>query len=493
MIGHNSLSGLAASLSRLVSDALKGIFGAGLDRSVFGPISLADVETTFCLLLFTLIANGLVAALLRSKRKAARADAKETKRHFLQLLGNPLYLLVWIVGVYIALTPLVLKMPAEWMPLKKFFDKLLDLGGFIVLLWLFIGLTHLLERRLAALAAKTKSNFDDLLVPLAGKSLRVIIPVMGIIFALPILNLPPQYADVVSKGSSMLIIGAIAWILFEVINAGETALLLRHDITVADNLQARKIYTQVKLMVKALHLVVSLCTVACILMLFQQVRHIGASLLASAGIAGIIAGIAAQKTLANLIAGFQIAMAQPMRQGDVVIAEGSWGTIEEITLTYVVVHVWDDTRLVLPLTYFIEHPFQNWTRSSSRLLGSVFVSVDYSFPVEEGRQALKPIIENHPLWDKRFWNLQVSDATEKTMQLRVLATASDSSKAWDLRCAIREAFIAYIQKNHPQCLPRTRVELDRKESNRGELNRDFGPSLPTTQPQSPPGGLARPT
>jgi small-conductance mechanosensitive channel len=196
-------------------------------------------------------------------------------------------------------------------------------------------------------------------------------------------------------------------------------------------------------------------------MLFSQVRQIGTSLLASAGIVGIVAGIAAQKTLANLLAGFQIALAQPMREDDVLVVEGEWGRVEEITLTYVVVHIWDDRRLVLPLSYFIEKPFQNWTRSSAQLLGRVHVWVDYSFPVEEGRKALKEIIENHPKWDRRFWNLQVVESDEKAMQLRVLATAADSSIAWDLRCDIRERFIAFIQQRHPESLPRVRAQLSR--------------------------------
>jgi small-conductance mechanosensitive channel len=311
-------------------------------------------------------------------------------------------------------------------------------------------------------ADRAKSKFDNLLVPLIGKSLRILVPVLGIVFALPVLNLPTQYADVVSKGTGILIVGTVAWILIEVINAGENILLLEHDISLADNLRARKIHTQVKLLGKTLHVIVGLCTVACILMLFQQVRHVGASLLASAGIAGIVAGIAAQQTLANLFAGFQIAFAQPLRQGDVVVVETEWGTIEEITLTFVVVHVWDDTRLVLPLSYFITKPFQNWTRVSAQITGSVILWVDYTFPVDEARKALKPIVENNPLWDKRFWNLQVSDTSEKTIQLRVLATAADSSKCWDLRCKIREDFIAYIQQNHPQSLPRLRAELDQK-------------------------------
>lgn len=165
--------------------------------------------------------------------------------------------------------------------------------------------------------------------------------------------------------------------------------------------------------------------------------------------------------MSNLFAGIQIAMTQPIRLDDVVIVESEWGRVEEITLTYVVIHIWDDRRLVVPLSYFIEKPFQNWTRASANLLGSIFVWVDYSLPLDETRLALKEIIESNPLWDQRFWNLQVTDASEKTMQLRVLATSADSSKSWDLRCAIREKLIAYIQKNHPQSLPQLRASFEK--------------------------------
>ncbi len=195
-------------------------------------------------------------------------------------------------------------------------------------------------------------------------------------------------------------------------------------------------------------------------MLFEQVRRFGTSLLASAGVVGVIAGFAAQRTIANLFAGFQLAMTQPIRLDDVVIVEGEWGRIEEITLTYVVVHIWDDRRLIVPLSQFIEKPFQNWTRVSAQLLGSVFVWVDYSLPLDEVRQATQRIVEASPLWDKRFWNVQVTDTSERTMQIRVLATAADSSKAWDLRCEIREKLIGYIQQHHPDSLPRLRAELD---------------------------------
>ena len=232
----------------------------------------------------------------------------------------------------------------------------------------------------------------------------------------------------------------------------------------ADNLQARKVYTQVHVISKVLYAVIGLFTVASVLMLFQEVRQFGTSILASAGVVGIILGFAAQKTISNLFAGFQLAMTQPIRLDDVVIVEGEWGRVEEITLTYVIIHIWDDRRLVVPLGYFIEKPFQNWTRASADLLGSVFVWVDYTLPLDEIRAALKAIIEPNPLWDKRFWNLQVTDATEKTMQIRVLATSADSSKSWDLRCDIREKLIAYIQKHYPQSLPRFRAEIGGEKS-----------------------------
>jgi small-conductance mechanosensitive channel len=155
-----------------------------------------------------------------------------------------------------------------------------------------------------------------------------------------------------------------------------------------------------------------------------------------------------------------VALAQPIRLDDVVVVGEFWGRIEEITLTYVVVHVWDDTRLIVPLSDFIEKQFQNWTRASANLLGSVILWVDYSLPVEQVRNAVRQIVETNPLWDRRFWNLQVSDASEHTMQIRVLCTAADSSIAWNLRCDVREKLIAFIQQNHPQSLPRVRADLE---------------------------------
>ncbi|MDE2294862.1 MAG: mechanosensitive ion channel [Gammaproteobacteria bacterium] len=337
--------------------------------------------------------------------------------------------------------------------------RLFDLGLFAALVWSAQRGTYVLDRRLERWAAGTESRLDDVIAMLLGRTLRIVVPVFGVIVALPILGLPARYSGLVATGTSVLLIGAIGWALFEAVGASERALLARFDLGAKDNLRARKRYTQVHVIGRMVRVVIGVFAAASVLMLFPAMRHLGTSLLASAGIVGIVAGIAAQKTLSNLFAGIQIALTQPMRQDDVVIVEGEWGRIEEITLSYVVVRIWDDRRLVVPLGYFIEKPFQNWTRSSSALLGSVFVWVDYSFPIDRGRDALKQIIEGNPLWDGRFWNLQVTDANERSMQLRVLATAADSSKSWDLRCQIREQFIDFIQRAHPRSLPVIRAEM----------------------------------
>ncbi|MBI1397838.1 MAG: mechanosensitive ion channel [Betaproteobacteria bacterium] len=350
--------------------------------------------------------------------------------------------------------------------LRSVFSRAFDLGAFAILFWLFFRFTHVLEAQLSIWTSRSSSKLDDLFVPLVGKSLRTIVPVVGIIFALPILGLPPEYASVLGKGTSILLIVAVAIILFQGVKLVEKAVLAEYDITAADNLRARKVYTQIHVLSKLLYAIVSIFTVASVLMLFPEVRQFGTSILASAGVVGIILGFAAQKTIANLFAGFQLAMTQPIRLDDVVIVENEWGRVEEITLTYVVIRIWDDRRLVVPLSYFIEKPFQNWTRVSAELLGSVFVWVDYTLPVSELRKALKEIIEPNPLWDRRFWNLQVTDSTDRAMQLRVLATSADSSKGWDLRCDIREKLIAYIQTHHPGSLPQFRAQVDSERPDR---------------------------
>ncbi len=197
-------------------------------------------------------------------------------------------------------------------------------------------------------------------------------------------------------------------------------------------------------------------------MTFDSVRQYGASILASAGIIGIIIGVAAQRVLANLLAGFQIAITQPIRIDDVVIVENEWGRIEEIHLTFVVVKIWDQRRLVMPSTAFIEKPFQNWTRQSSDLLGTVFIYADYTLQVDSVREELTRVLESTPLWDKKVNVLQVTNASDKTMELRALMSAKDSPTAWDLRVFVREKLIGFLQQNYPDCLPKSRVTLEKE-------------------------------
>jgi small-conductance mechanosensitive channel len=195
------------------------------------------------------------------------------------------------------------------------------------------------------------------------------------------------------------------------------------------------------------------------LMTFEKVRQLGTTILASAGIIGIVVGIAAQRTIGTFIAGLQIAFTQPIRIDDVVIVENEWGRIEEITLTYVVVKIWDMRRLIVPITYFIEKPFQNWTRVTTDLLGTVYIYVDYTVPVETVRAELQKILKDSKLWDGKVCVLQATNASEHALELRALMSAPDASTAWNLRCHVREKMVEFIQKNYPESLPKLRASL----------------------------------
>lgn len=255
------------------------------------------------------------------------------------------------------------------------------------------------------------------------------------------------------------LIAAIAWVIIVLADVLSDVVYAKYRMDVSDNLTARRIRTQIQMLRRIFIVVVSIVTVAIMLMTFPAVRALGTSLLASAGLAGLIIGMAMKSTLSSLIAGLQIALTEPMRIDDVVIVEGEWGWIEEIGTTYVVLRTWDLRRLVVPLSYFIEHPFQNWTRRTADLLGTVFVYVDYSVPVEEVRQELLHVLKSSKMWDGKVWGLQVTNATEHTMELRALMSAPDSSKAWDLRCYVREKLIDFLQKQYPESLPKTRAEI----------------------------------
>ncbi|WP_239027213.1 mechanosensitive ion channel family protein [Ramlibacter algicola] len=253
--------------------------------------------------------------------------------------------------------------------------------------------------------------------------------------------------------NGLLLIAALTWLAMAAIRGVATGVIARHPVDVEDNMQARRIHTQARVLARSAMTVVLIAGAAMILMTFPGARQVGASLLASAGVLGIIGGLAARPVFSNLIAGLQLALAQPLRLDDVLIVNGEWGRVEEITGTYVVLRIWDQRRLIIPLQWFIENPFQNWTRSSSEILGTVFLSVDYAMPVEALRAEGKRLVEEAPEWDRRVFVVQVTDTTETTMQIRVLVSAADSGKAFDLRCRVREGLLAFMAREYPQHLP----------------------------------------
>ncbi|WP_288252032.1 mechanosensitive ion channel family protein [uncultured Hydrogenophaga sp.] len=259
--------------------------------------------------------------------------------------------------------------------------------------------------------------------------------------------------------AALLLIGAVTWLVSNAVRGVAQGVITANPTSVADNLQARRIQTQTRVLARTLQGIVLLIGLSLMLMTFPQARQIGTSLLASAGLAGLVAGFAARPVLGNLIAGLQIGLSQPIRLDDVVIVEGEWGVIEEITGTYVVVRIWDQRRLVVPLQYWIEKPFQNWTRTTSELIGTVFLWVDYRTPLAPLREELQRICEASPHWDKRFSMLQVTEAGERALQLRCLVTSASAGAGWDLRCEVREKLVDFLQREYPQYLPRLRAEV----------------------------------
>ena len=264
---------------------------------------------------------------------------------------------------------------------------------------------------------------------------------------------------------SLILIALIAWASIRAISVFEDFVSDRFDVSAKDNLRARKIQTQFRVLRRIIIVIIVVIAVATMLMTFDKIKQLGTTILASAGIIGIVIGFAAQKTLGNFIAGLQIAFSQPIRVDDVVIVEGEWGRIEEITLTYVVVKIWDLRRLIVPINYFIEKPFQNWTRVSADILGTVYLYADYTMPVGEIRKELERLLKESEYWDGKVCGLQVTNATDKIIELRALMSAADASIAWNLRCQVREQLIEFVKAKYPQSLPRFRAEMEPPKSN----------------------------
>ena len=323
----------------------------------------------------------------------------------------------------------------------------------LVTAWMVHAAVHLIACRFFS----HRENAHTILKRTKGLT-RFALIILTVSALLPLAPLSGDARDGTHRVLLAAFIVLVGWLAIVSLNIALERYARNFRIDAPDNLTARKAATQVHLLRRALDILLILLTAAFALMSFDSVRQFGVSLFASAGVAGIAAGLAARPVLGNLIAGMQIAITQPIRLGDVLVIQGNWGVVEEITSTYVVLKIWDWRRLIIPLSYFFDNPFENWTRKSADLIGSVMLYVDYTVPVDAVRAKLKDILRATPRWDGQVMNLQVTDANEQTVELRALVSAKDSGTAFDLRCEVREKLIEFLRGEYPGALPRRRTE-----------------------------------
>ena len=351
--------------------------------------------------------------------------------------------------------------------ITRTWQSLTGMNGFVastVILLLAVaaglGLGGLLQRLIARRLTDLSSSDERRIALLPIRQpLRILLPVLFVLFVLPLLRFHPKVLAVLEHLGALMFIGLLAWLLVSGLTVVREVVVLRYAHQgEADSLSARRFLTQFKTLQNVVNVIVVLLAVSAGLMTFEAVRRVGLSLLASAGVAGIIVGFAAQRTIATFLAGIQIAVAQPIRLLDAVTVEGEYGTIEDITLTYVVVRLWDRRCLILPITYFIDKPFLNFSRGGTRTIGAVYLYVDYATPVPPLREELYRILSAAPLWDGITGELLVTKVTERTLELRATMSAADPDAAFDLRCLVREQLVAYLAEHYPYALPHDRLD-----------------------------------
>ncbi|MEC9482646.1 MAG: mechanosensitive ion channel domain-containing protein [Halomonas sp.] len=401
-----------------------------------------------------------------------RVQASTTPRlRLLRVLGQAIYLpvqlLIWLYGPALSLVLLLPSVPARTAMLVAAHTL-----GAILTVWLFLRVARRMIGYLDRWAQRRTGALDRYFFPFLARCSTVLLPVMLLFSLIPLVTDSPSLATALHNIASLVLIGGIATILVYLVGIGENILHARFRTDVADNLRARRVHTQVAMLRKLVNFIIVVLAIASMLMVFDKVRQLGASILASAGILGVVVGFAAQKVLGNLLAGIQIALTQPIRLDDAVVVEGEWGWVEELTLTYVVIRIWDLRRLVLPINYFIDHPFQNWTRNSADLIGTVYLYADYSLPLDPVREELDRILTASRFWDGKVSVVQATDFSERTMQVRILVSATSGGNAFDLRCEVREKMIAYINAHYPHALPRLRAETGDFDTPQGRQHDD---------------------
>ncbi len=348
---------------------------------------------------------------------------------------------------------------------RTFFLNRTQLDTLTALAWILIAVAvglavhRLVYWLFARWAERRHSTLAAAIVRRTKRPAAYIFPLLAILAAAPELDLPESWTTPAVHITGLLTIAAVAWTIIATIRLWGDIVIARHRLDVDDNLIARQLSTRVDILTRVIVTIVVIVALGMMLMTYPPIRALGTTLLASAGLIGLVAGLAARPLFENLVAGIQLALTQPIRIDDVVIIEKQYGHIEEIHTTYVVVRMWDLRRMVVPLTYFINTPFENWTRRTANLIGEVYVFADWTLDVEALRAQVPKIVAQSPLWDGQVQNVQVTDVTERAVQVRVLVSARNSGQLFDLRCFVREAIVAYIRDDQPHAMPKLRGEL----------------------------------
>ena len=366
--------------------------------------------------------------------------------------------------LFASMPPEITNLTHEILTLWRQFYWLPEWLVIAIVVSVFVGAGWIVHRIAFAILRRVVKNKDLFwrgVIERVRRKLRVLIILLAVGVSITVSPLDPEPSQAVRAILLFLTILVVGWIIAGAVDMWAVVYLRKFNMQAEDNLVARKHVTQTRILQRAAVIGIGIVSAALALMTIGAVRQWGVSLLASAGVVGIIAGLALQPVLKNLFAGIQIATAQPIRIDDAVVVEGEWGTIEEITSTYVVVKLWDWRRMILPLSYFIEKPFQNWTRETSRLIGSVMLYVDYEAPMDRLRAELERICKASAHWDGDIVNLQVTDITDRVAQVRCLASARSAPVAFDLRCEIRERMLAFMRDHCPEALPQERVSMER--------------------------------
>lgn len=446
-------------------------WGDWIDAELFWGITWLKLGFCLSILFSVFVFERLLHFFIKRRLKKQSDEAAPPTWHTILLRGisKPLSLFIWVYGTYGALSPLFshFAKPGALQLFHNIAKWCADLGGTIAALWAIYRLLHLVDFQVTWWARSKQGLFGSGMIAFSKCSRAPVKMLIFLIFfrlAVPFFGLGEVLQTIIGQVFSLLLIAAVAWLIIEGTCALEDVLLGYYKMDVSDNLAARKVHTQVRFLRRLTVALTVILAGASMLMVFEKVRQLGAGILASAGILGIVVGLAAQRSIANLLVGLQVAITQPIRLDDVVIVENEWGRVEEITTTYVVVKIWDLRRLIVPITYFTEKPFQNWTRVSAELLGTVFLYVDYTVPVEAVRRELHGVLEASEFWNGKAWGLQVTNTTPQAMELRLLMSADDASAAWSLRCEVREKMITFVQQNFPESLPKIRAEFRQEKT-----------------------------